>query len=50
MMERGARMVRVDTLIKLAVALDIDPGDLLEGIVWEPGEARPGRFELSSQG
>jgi hypothetical protein len=31
-------------LAKLAGALDIDAGDLLEGIVWEPSEVRQGGF------
>lgn len=44
MLERGARMPRIDTLIKLAVALDIDPADLLKGIDWKPGETVKGQF------
>jgi len=44
MLERGARMPRIDTLIKLAVALDIDPAELLKGIDWKPGETVKGRF------
>jgi transcriptional regulator with XRE-family HTH domain len=45
LLERGARMPRIDTLIKLGVALDIDPADLLDGIAWKPGETVPGHFE-----
>lgn len=44
LLERGARVPRIDTLLKLAVALDIDPADLLEGIAWKPGETVKGRF------
>ena len=47
LLERGARVPRIDTLIKLASALNIPPGDLLEGIGWESGavgEPIPGRF------
>jgi transcriptional regulator with XRE-family HTH domain len=44
LLERGARVPRIDTLIKLAVALDIDPADLLEGIAWRPGNVRHGCF------
>jgi transcriptional regulator with XRE-family HTH domain len=43
-LERAARCPRIDTLVKLAGALGVAPGDLLEGIVWRPGEARPGGF------
>jgi transcriptional regulator with XRE-family HTH domain len=46
LLERGARVPRIDTLIKLATALDADPGELLDGIGWEPGSVKviPGRF------
>lgn len=36
MLERGVRIPRVDTLIKLAGALDVSVDDLLEGIEWRP--------------
>jgi transcriptional regulator with XRE-family HTH domain len=42
--ERGLRLCRVDTVAKLAGAMDIDPGRLFEGIGWEPGDVRYGRF------
>jgi transcriptional regulator with XRE-family HTH domain len=45
-LERGLRVPRIDTVAKLAGALEIDPGDLFDGIKWEPGSMRPGRFEL----
>ena len=44
--ERGERTARVDTLVKLAGALGIEPARLLEGLSWEPGGTRLGRFEL----
>ncbi len=44
LLEKGARVPRIDTLIKLAVALDIDANDLLEGIAWEPGKTLEGHF------
>lgn len=44
-LERGARLPRIDTLVKLAGALSIPPEDLLEGIVWKPGSATVGEFE-----
>jgi transcriptional regulator with XRE-family HTH domain len=43
-LERGARMPRIDTLIKLAGALSVPPGDLLKGVAWAPEKNRPGRF------
>jgi transcriptional regulator with XRE-family HTH domain len=46
-LERGVRVPRIDTLVKLAGALSVPPGDLLKGIAWLPGRERSGRF-LSS--
>lgn len=45
LLERGQRVPRIDTLVKLASALRVDPSALLEGIEWKPAEMRPGRFE-----
>ena len=42
--ERGLRTPRVDTLVKLSSSLEADPAELLEGIEWEAGETRCGRF------
>jgi len=49
-LERGLRVPRIDTVAKLAGALECDPGELFEGIVWEPGEMRQGRFEQPDTG
>lgn len=49
MVERGERLPRVDTIAKLAGVLGVDPGDLFDGIDWEPGTVRVGRFELSER-
>jgi transcriptional regulator with XRE-family HTH domain len=43
-LERGERVCRVDTLIKLAGSLEIPPGELLDGMDWEPGGTRLGQF------
>jgi transcriptional regulator with XRE-family HTH domain len=43
-LERGERVARIDTLVKLAGSLDVPPGDLLDGIGWSPGGTRLGRF------
>jgi len=51
LLERGARVPKVDTLVKLASALDVAPARLLEGIDWipgEPGEPKPGKFKHHS--
>lgn len=44
-LERGLRVARIDTLIKLAASLEAAPAELLEGIAWEAGEQRTGRFK-----
>ncbi len=43
--ERGERVARVDTLIKLAGSLEIPPGELLDGMSWDPGGTRVGSFK-----
>lgn len=44
-LERGLRIARVDTLVKLAASLEASADELLTRIDWKPGERRPGRFE-----
>lgn len=46
LLERGERLPRVDTLIKLAGALGVSAGELLEGITWQPGQLHRGGFDL----
>lgn len=48
-LERGERVARVDTLIKLAGSLGVPPGDLLGGMSWSPGGTRVGEFSSSSR-
>lgn len=43
-LEREERIARIDTVVKLAGALSVSPGDLLDGLAWEPGSTRLGRF------
>jgi transcriptional regulator with XRE-family HTH domain len=49
-LERGERVARVDTLIKLAGSLGIPPGELLEGMGWTPGGTTIGQFSPSEAG
>jgi transcriptional regulator with XRE-family HTH domain len=48
-LERGLRLARIDTLLKLSGSLGITPGELLAGLDWQPGEARLGRFEFADE-
>lgn len=43
-LERGLRIARIDTLAKLCASLEANPGELMAGIVWEPGDVKRGRF------
>jgi transcriptional regulator with XRE-family HTH domain len=47
LLERGGRTPRIDTLIKVASALDVAPAELLPNITFEPGTVTPGGFEVS---
>jgi len=44
-LERGLRLCRLDTLVKLRDALGVPTDDLLDGIAWNPGDYSPGGFE-----
>jgi len=43
-LERGLRIARIDTLVKLASSLEVSAGDLLAGLSWSPGGKRLGAF------
>jgi transcriptional regulator with XRE-family HTH domain len=43
-LERGERVARVDTVVKLAGSLGIPPEELLDGMGWDPGGTKLGRF------
>jgi transcriptional regulator with XRE-family HTH domain len=43
--ERGLRLPRIDTFVKLRDALEVSADELLAGITWRVGDYRPGGFE-----
>jgi XRE family transcriptional regulator, regulator of sulfur utilization len=47
-LERGIRLPRIDTAIKLAAALEVPLETLIEGIGWNPGSTALGQFSLSA--
>jgi transcriptional regulator with XRE-family HTH domain len=47
LLERGERCPRIDTVLKLAGAVEVDFAELVDGIAWEPGQSHPGNFELT---
>jgi len=44
MLERGIRLPRADTIVKLVAVLEVSPNELLAGIAWKPGSVRFGQF------
>lgn len=45
-LERGQRIARADTLVKLAGSLEVSPEDLLAGLTWEPSIRTEGRLTV----
>ncbi len=43
-LERGQRVARIDTLVKLRGTLGVSADELLEGMGWDPGGTRIGQF------
>jgi transcriptional regulator with XRE-family HTH domain len=48
-LERGMRIARVDTLVKLRGSLGASADELLEGMGWDPGDTRIGQFNSGDQ-
>jgi hypothetical protein len=46
-LQGGERVCRIDTLIRLAGAMAVPPGELLDGIDWVPGPGLSGPFVLA---
>lgn len=49
-LERGLRVPRVDTLVKLRDSLEVSADDLLDGITWRLGDIRRGEFTTGGEG
>jgi len=48
-LERGLRVARIDTLVKLAGSLEVPAENLLAGIAWSPGDVRLGSFKEAKE-
>lgn len=48
-LERGLRVARIDTLVKLAGGLGVEADRLLVGIDWRPGKTVYGSFDVHRQ-
>jgi Helix-turn-helix. len=49
MLERQRRMPRLDTLIRIASSLEVSPGEILQGITWQPGHSTQGTYSIASE-
>jgi transcriptional regulator with XRE-family HTH domain len=47
--ERGERLPRLDTILKLAAGLDVSPRVLLAGLQWRPGYYVDGDFYVEDR-
>lgn len=47
LLERGARIPRLDTILKLAHGLEMPLERLTEGITWRPGTTTRGEFIIA---
>jgi len=50
LLERGERVPRIDTLMKLAGALGVNSAALLDGLEWTPAELTAGSFHFGGEG
>jgi len=48
LLERGERVPKIDTLLKVAGAMSVPPHQLLQGISWEPAITHKGKFRVSA--
>jgi transcriptional regulator with XRE-family HTH domain len=49
-LEAGELICRIDTLVRLAGAMAVPPGELLDGIDWVPGPETSGAFVVGVGG
>lgn len=49
-LERGLRLPRIDTLLKLLGSLEISADELLVGLEWTPGGMVYGSFRFDGEG
>jgi transcriptional regulator with XRE-family HTH domain len=48
LLERGVREPRLATLVRLAGAIGVRPGELIEGIYWTPAQPKDGTFTFGT--
>lgn len=45
-LERGTRMPRVDTLMQVAGALEVETAELVSNVIWRPSPSSSGGFKV----
>lgn len=48
-LERGDRLPRLDSIVRLAGGLEIEPSELLDGMRYRPGGFKQGRYEVTDE-
>jgi transcriptional regulator with XRE-family HTH domain len=48
--ERGERVPRADTLVRMATPLEVDPGQFFAGMQWKTPPATVGEMEINELG
>jgi transcriptional regulator with XRE-family HTH domain len=49
LLERGARLPRLDTIVKLAGGIEVDAADLIVGMRWFPGPPKQVGFYVAEE-
>jgi len=49
LLERGERLPRIDTAVKLAGSLSVTPAELLAGMEWERPTSTDGKLKLTQE-
>jgi transcriptional regulator with XRE-family HTH domain len=49
MLERGARLPRLDTIVKLAGGIEVDGAELIAGMRWYPGPPKQVGFYVAEE-
>ena len=47
--ERGERLPRIDTILKVSTGVEASPCDLMAGLLWRPGHYIEGEFHVEDR-
>lgn len=49
LLENGARLPRLDSIVKLASGVNVEPSVLIDGIAWHPGAPKRSGFYIAGE-